>query len=80
MAIFRKVGLLLVAPENKKVVPDYKATTDSYKLPSEVLKGTKLREKFSQLRNMPDTWEALFEPEAGVLFADRCLEAYHVRT
>jgi len=76
--LFKKVGMLLMAPENKKVIPEYKAITDSYNLPSTVLKGRQLREKFPQLRNMPDTWEALFEPEAGVLFADKCLEAYHM--
>jgi len=75
----KKVGLLLVAPESKKVIPGYKAVTDSYNLPSTVFKGAKLREKYPQLRNAPQNWEALFEPEAGLLFADKCLDAFHTQ-
>ena len=64
----------------KKSENELKSTAEfmkHYDLPYELLSSTEMTKRYPQLKFTPD-WMALYDPEATLIYANRCLNAFQV--
>jgi sarcosine oxidase len=67
-------GLMIGAPHSRVVQGALRSATD-HGLPYELLTGGEVRQRHPALRP-PDDMVAVFEPRAGILFPEACVEAH----
>ena len=71
--LYNPCGLLWVGtPESTKEKSDI---LKSYQISHEVLKGEEINSKFPHLE-YDNSWEALYDPKAGFVYADRALKTF----
>ena len=72
--LFRKTGVLWIAPEKYQYALDSLATLQKNNIPSETLSVEDLRQRYPQISFDHDAW-GIFEPDGGVLMARRAVQA-----
>ncbi len=72
--LFQQVGLLEVGPADGVVIPGVMHSVQQHQLPIESLTPSESRQRFPAF-SFPDDWQAVFEPTAGYLLVERCVEA-----
>ena len=79
----RRIGsdLPTVMPESSgKRIPEapplMRASAAAYDLPLEDLSTQEIRDRFPMFR-IEDGWIGTFEPRAGAVFPERCIQAFH---
>jgi sarcosine oxidase/L-pipecolate oxidase len=73
--LFKKTGLLLVGAVDGHEIGAVEASMGEHKLPFTRLNHQEIRQRFPTLK-FDEHWEGLYDPEAGLLKADRCLRAF----
>lgn len=74
----RNTGLLWCAPVKANVVQRIAEVMQSLGLKHELIDGSEVERRYPML-HYDDNIKALIDPTAGVLYADRCLQAMQVR-
>lgn len=72
--LYRRTGLLVMGPENRKCFSQLKATMEKNKIPVEFLEKKEFNQHIPNV-NLTDGNGALVDTTAGVLYADRSLRA-----
>jgi sarcosine oxidase len=73
--LFVKTGGLMVGAPDGPLVAGARASAAQYKLPVEDMSGVEIRRRFPAFH--PDQeMRGIFEPRAGLLYADRCIGAH----
>ena len=74
-ALLVRTGGVMVGPESGPLVQGALASVQTHEIPHELLDARTLTERFPAYRARPDCI-ALFEHRAGMLFPERCVEAF----
>ena len=74
-ALMATTGGLMVGPENGPLVRGALESARTHRIPHDLLDARTLGERFPAYRAHGD-WVALFEHRAGMLFPERCIEAF----
>ena len=69
--IFHETGLLYMGSTSNTFIQTVKQSASIYGIPLEVLSKQKFDQKFPQF-NLPESYERLLEPEAGLLYPEKC--------
>ncbi|TRY86470.1 hypothetical protein DNTS_021043 [Danionella cerebrum] len=72
--LFRRTGLLVMGPENSGGFMKLKATMQRHKIPLELLEKQEFNQRIPNV-NLTEGNEALIDTFAGVLYADRAVQA-----
>ena len=72
--LLQRTGGLIVGPLDGELVPGATLSAGRYSLPHEAWSAADIRARVPVMR-VPDHIAGLFEPNAGVLFAERCIDA-----
>jgi sarcosine oxidase len=73
--LFQQTGGLMIGPPDGVLVAGAKHSAEVHNLPYEVLKVVELRDRFPAFRPR-DNMVGLWEPHAGILFPEKCIEAH----
>jgi sarcosine oxidase len=73
--LFHRVGLLTTGPADGEAVPGTVRSSELHGLPLERLTPQEARRRFPTYR-VPDELSVVFEPQAGFLEVERCVEAH----
>ncbi len=73
--LFRQTGGLMIGPPDGVIVPGARRSATEHRLPHEVLSAEETRRRFPALRPA-DSMVAVWEPRAGVLYPESCIEAH----
>jgi sarcosine oxidase len=73
--LFTQTGGLMIGPSNGFVVSGAKRSAEEHHLQHEILAGAQVERRFPGLRPGPEK-SAVWEPRAGILFPERCVEAH----
>lgn len=73
--LFRQTGGVMVGPERGVLVAGALSSAQEHDLPHELLSADELRARYPTLAP-PDDAVALFEPRAGVLLPEACVESW----
>jgi sarcosine oxidase len=68
-------GLFIGDSAHATLVEDAKHSADLHAIPYELLTGAEIRKRFPCF-NIPDSYCAVYEPGAGLCYADECLAAH----
>ena len=74
---FRQTGLLWMGKKSENELKSAAKVMKQYNLPYELLSSTEMTKRYPQLKFTPD-WMALYDPEATLIYANRCLNAFQV--
>lgn len=75
--LFRMYGHLSVRrPDDGEGPALMRASASAYDLPLEDLSTQEIRDRFPMFR-LEDGWIGTFEPRAGAVFPERCIQAFH---
>lgn len=74
---FRKLGLLVTSLKSTGEIKRYIDAMKQNNLPFTLYSASEIRNKYPQLK-YSDDWEGLFDPEGGILQAEKCLAAFQV--
>jgi sarcosine oxidase len=77
LELFRKTGGLMIGPTGGVVFGGALKSAETHKLEHQVLSANEVHQRAPALQPGPDM-RAVWEPRAGILFPERCIEA-HVR-
>ena len=75
--ICRRTGILTVIPAATNGYNEMMDVAKKSKYAYEGLDQSQLQYKFHTFKNM-EGYKSIYEPDAGVLMADKCLESYRV--
>ena len=75
--VFSKTGLLVVGKTGSKELEDFRKSLENVGVEYETLSSQSLRAKYPSL-SFDDSFSAVFDPTAGILRADKCLNAFQV--
>ncbi len=75
MRLLLACGGLSIGPPDSALVSGARASARMHHVPCEELSATELHRRFSAWR-VPEEMVGLWEPGAGVLFAERCIDAF----
>jgi sarcosine oxidase len=73
--VFLKTGGLMIGPEKGVVFSGARRSAQEHHLAHEILDRNQLRERFPMFR-LTEPMNAVWEPRAGVLFPELCVEAH----
>ncbi len=73
--LFLQTGGLMVGPRDGKLVSNVINNADAYDLPYELLSRSEIVRRYGVLQP-PNDYVAVFDPNAGILFSERCIEAH----
>ncbi|MEJ0106029.1 MAG: N-methyl-L-tryptophan oxidase [Bacteroidota bacterium] len=73
--LYLQTGGLMMGLPGCEIVKGAKLSADLHQLPYEILNAKEIREKFPAFHPTDDTI-AIWEPRAGILFPEKCIEAY----
>jgi sarcosine oxidase len=73
--LLTQTGGVMVGPEAGPLVQGALASVQTHRIPHEILDARTLSDRFPAYRARPD-WVAVFERRAGMLFPERCVEAF----
>ena len=73
--IYLRTGLFYAGPQGNALLAAIKEAAGLYRLDLQPLPLEEARRRFPQFR-LPDTFEALFEPDAGLLLTDAAINAF----
>jgi sarcosine oxidase/L-pipecolate oxidase len=76
--LFLKTGLLNFGPEGDPFLEEYMEVVRAGGRPCEWLRHHAIAERFPRLR-YPEEWGAALDPNGGILFAQRCVDAVQRR-
>jgi sarcosine oxidase len=74
--VYFQTGILYFGEQNDPVLEGTKASAKLYDLKLDVLQMSEAKQKYPQFSAMPDDWESVFEPEAGFLLVEKCVQLY----
>lgn len=74
-SLLRVTGGLMIGPADSTLVTGALASAQRHALPHSVLPASEMRERYPALR-LADDEVAVFEPRAGVLFPEKCVQAH----
>lgn len=74
-SLFRKTGGLMIGPADGILVRGARTSAVEHKLPFELLSSRKVKKRFPAL-NPADQMVAIWEPRAGILRPDLCIQAH----
>jgi sarcosine oxidase len=74
VTLLRQTGGLMIGPEQGEVAQGAQTSAVLHGLDHEVLSAKELRRRFPAF-NVPDGQVGVWEPRAGILFPERCVEA-----
>ena len=72
--LLQRTGGLMAGPSDGVLVAGARRSAEAHRLPCEELSGEEIRRRFPALSPLPGM-VGLFEPRAGVLFPEACIEA-----
>lgn len=75
MELLRETGGLFIGPPDGPVFAGSLLSSQVHSLPHETLDAAEIRRRHPALHPAPSD-QALFEPSAGILFPERCIEAH----
>ncbi len=73
--LYHETGVLVIGPPSGHAVPGVLHAAKTHGLEVDHLSAEKCRKRFPQFQ-LPDAWEAVFEPQAGYLDVEDCVEAH----
>lgn len=74
--LFDRVGLVLAGPPDGEIVPGVRRATAMHRLNIHDIPRDEAAERMPAFRFPPDA-EIVFEPDAGLLWVESCIEAFH---
>lgn len=74
--IFTKTGVLVFGPKGESdFVAETKESAETHALTVDLLEGQQIHNRWSGI-TVPEHYNAVFEPNSGVLFSENCIRAY----
>ncbi|MFP3390856.1 N-methyl-L-tryptophan oxidase [Brevibacillus sp. SIMBA_040] len=73
--LFVQTGVLTAGPHDQPFLQEVKESAERYSLPLEVLSSKEVHERWSGIQ-LPDDFFACLEPTSGVLYPEKCIDAY----
>jgi len=73
--LFHQTGGLMIGPPDGVLVSGARRSADEHQLPCEILTSADFLQRFPAFQ-IPGDMVALWEPRAGILFPDKCIEAH----
>ncbi|MGH7598251.1 MAG: N-methyl-L-tryptophan oxidase [bacterium] len=73
--LFQQTGGLMIGPLGGQLVAGAQRSAQIHHLPHELLSATEIRQRFPAFQPS-DEMIAVWEPRAGILFPERCIEAH----
>ncbi|MCI0693561.1 N-methyl-L-tryptophan oxidase [candidate division KSB1 bacterium] len=73
--LFQQTGGLMIGPLDGQLVAGAQRSAQIHHLPHELLTAAEMRQRFPAFRPSDDM-VAVWEPRAGILFPERCIEAH----
>ncbi|KKK38200.1 methyltryptophan oxidase [Mesobacillus campisalis] len=74
--IFTKTGVLVFGPKNESAfVSETMEAAKLHSLTADLLEGDQINKRWPGV-TVPEHYEAIFEPNSGVLFSENCIRAY----
>lgn len=73
--LFQQTGGLMIGPPDSQLVAGAQRSAQIHRLPHELLTAAEMRQRFPAFRPSDDM-VAVWEPRAGILFPERCIEAH----
>lgn len=74
--VYFETGILYLGELNDVLLRGVKNSAECYNLKLDVLEINEMKAKYPQFNAIPDDWESLFEPEAGFLLVEKCVQLY----
>jgi sarcosine oxidase len=74
--VYHETGIIYFGNEGDTLLENTKASARLYQLKLYVLDMTYAKKKYPMFEAIPDDWECLFEPEAGFLLVEKCLQGF----
>ncbi len=74
--VYFETGILYMGEKDDALLGNIKTSAKRYDLKLDVLEISEMKEKYPQFNAIPDDWESLFEPEAGFLLVEKCVQLY----
>jgi sarcosine oxidase len=73
--LYEETGLLYSGPGGNELMEAVRRASRIYQIPLKAYSRTELKTIFPSF-NIPDEYDILFEPEAGLLYPGKCIRAY----
>jgi len=73
--LFQRTGGLMIGPSDGVLIGGAKHSADAHHLPYEMLATAEIRDRFPAF-NLGEEMVGLWEPRAGILFPEKCVEAH----
>jgi sarcosine oxidase len=74
--VYFETGILYFGEQNDTLLENTRASALLYNLKLDILEMAKTKQKYPMFDAIPDDWECLFEPEAGFLLVEKCVQLY----
>jgi sarcosine oxidase len=74
--VYFETGILYFGAPNDPLLSDVRASANLHTLKLDELKMSEAKQKYPQFSAIPNDWETLFEPEAGFLLVEKCVQLY----
>jgi sarcosine oxidase len=74
--VYFETGILYFGEQNDTLLENTRASARLYNLKLEEWRMAEAKQKFPMFDALPDDWESLFEPEAGFLLVEKCVQLY----
>jgi len=75
MTLFVRTGVLGAGPLGNPFLEEMQVSAKEFSLPLEILSAEEINERWRGM-NLPGNFYGCYEPEAGVLYSERCITAY----
>lgn len=73
--LFEKTGGLYMGEENSEVITGLKKTAKEHNFDIKLMKNEEINKKFPAFR-IPENMMGVFDPTAGILFAEKCIQGF----
>jgi sarcosine oxidase len=74
--VYFETGILYFGKPNDALLSNIKDSANRYDLKLNSLEMAEAKQKYPQFEAMPNDWESIFEPEAGFLLVEKCVQLY----
>ena len=74
--VYFETGILYFGKPNDALLRNIKDSANRYDLKLNILKMAEAKQKYPQFEAIPNNWESIFEPEAGFLLVEKCVQLY----
>jgi sarcosine oxidase len=74
--VYHETGIIYFGPKGDTLLENTKASAHTYQLKLDILDIAYAKKQYPMFDTIPNDWDCLFEPEAGFLMVEKCLQGF----